>query len=50
MGIRTGAEFIARLRDTREVWLGSERDRQELLKEARCIAQLYWNGWDAMLQ
>src|SRR5262249_15114065 len=25
MGVRTGEEFIARLRDSREVWLGDER-------------------------
>ena len=25
MGVRTGAEFIAGLRDRREVWLGNER-------------------------
>jgi pyrroloquinoline-quinone synthase len=39
----TGRKMIERL-------LTSERDRQEFLKEARCAAELYWQGWDAMLQ
>lgn len=28
----------------------SDRDRHEFLKEAGCVAELYWKGWDAMLQ
>jgi pyrroloquinoline quinone (PQQ) biosynthesis protein C len=40
---QTGRKLIERL-------LTTERDRQEFLKEARCIGQLYWKGWDAMLQ
>ena len=32
-----------------ELLLTTERDRQEFLKEARCAAELYWQGWDAML-
>jgi len=39
----TGRKMIERL-------LTTERDRQEFLKEARCAAELYWKGWDAMLQ
>ena len=40
---KTGRKLIEKL-------LTSERDRQEFLKEARCLAELYWKGWDAMLQ
>jgi pyrroloquinoline quinone (PQQ) biosynthesis protein C len=40
---QTGRKMIERL-------LTTERDRQEFLKEARCAAELYWKGWDAMLQ
>jgi pyrroloquinoline quinone (PQQ) biosynthesis protein C len=39
----TGRKLIDRL-------LRTERDQQEFLKEAHCIAELYWKGWDAMLQ
>lgn len=39
----TGRKMIERL-------LTTERDQQEFLTEARCIAELYWKGWDAMLQ
>ncbi len=39
----TGRKMIERL-------LTTERDRQEFLKEARCAAELYWKGWDTMLQ
>lgn len=38
----TGKKLIARL-------LTTDRDQQEFLKDARCIAELYWKGWDAML-
>jgi len=30
MGVRTGAEFMAGLRDSREVWLGAERVKEFL--------------------
>lgn len=39
---QTGHKLIEQL-------LTTERDRQEFLKEARCTAELYWKGWDAML-
>jgi pyrroloquinoline quinone (PQQ) biosynthesis protein C len=39
---QTGRKLIEQL-------LTTERDRQEFLKEARCAAELYWKGWDAML-
>ena len=45
--------------DTQTFWqeigkISSEFDisnhHQEFLKEAGCVAELYWKGWDAMLQ
>jgi pyrroloquinoline quinone (PQQ) biosynthesis protein C len=30
--------------------LTTERERLEFLKEAQCMAELYWKGWDTMLQ
>lgn len=39
---QTGRKLVEQL-------LTTERDRQEFLKEARCAAELYWRGWDAML-
>lgn len=39
---QTGRKLINRL-------LIAERERQEFLREARCVAELYWKGWDAML-
>ncbi len=39
---QTGRKLIERL-------LTTERERQEFLREARCVAELYWKGWDAML-
>jgi len=40
---QTGRKLIERL-------LTMERERREFLIEARCLAELYWKGWDAMLQ
>ena len=40
---QTGRKLIDRL-------LTTDRDRQEFVKEVRCAAELYWKGWDAMLQ
>lgn len=39
----TGRKLIDRL-------LTTDCDRQEFVKEVRCAAELYWKGWDAMLQ
>jgi pyrroloquinoline quinone (PQQ) biosynthesis protein C len=39
----TGKKLIERL-------LTTDHDQREFLKEACCIAELYWKGWDAMLQ
>ncbi|MEW6105505.1 MAG: iron-containing redox enzyme family protein [Bacillota bacterium] len=39
---QTGRKLIEKL-------LTTERDRQEFLTEARCLATLYWKGWDAMM-
>ncbi len=39
----TGKKLMERL-------LTTDHDQREFLKEARCIAELYWKGWDAMLQ
>jgi pyrroloquinoline quinone (PQQ) biosynthesis protein C len=38
----TGRKLIERL-------LTADRDHQEFLKEARCMGDLYWKGWDAMI-
>ncbi|MGE0825915.1 MAG: TenA family transcriptional regulator [Candidatus Binatia bacterium] len=38
----TGRKLIDRL-------LTTDRERQEFLKEARCMNELYWKGWDAMV-
>lgn len=40
---KTGRKLIDRM-------LTTERDRQEFLKEARCMGELYWKGWDAMVR
>ncbi len=40
---KTGRKLVDRL-------LVDDRDRQEFLVEARCMAELYWRGWDAMMQ
>lgn len=40
---QTGRQLIERL-------LTTDREQREFLKEARCLAELYWKGWDAMLQ
>jgi pyrroloquinoline quinone (PQQ) biosynthesis protein C len=38
----TGRELIARL-------LSSDVEQREFLAHARCMAELYWRGWDSML-
>jgi pyrroloquinoline quinone (PQQ) biosynthesis protein C len=38
----TGKKLVGRL-------LTTDRAQVEFLKEARCMAELYWKGWDAML-
>ncbi len=40
---KTGRKLIDRM-------LTTDREREEFLKEARCMAELYWKGWDAMMQ
>ena len=55
MGIRTGAQFIAGLRDNREVWLGNERVRDVTTHPAFCapiksLARLYDMQHDPGLQ
>ena len=40
---QTGRKLIDRL-------LATEQERAEFIKEVRCAAELYWKGWDAMLQ
>ena len=40
---KTGRKLIDRM-------LTTAREREEFLKEARCMAELYWKGWDAMMQ
>ena len=40
---KTGRKLIDRM-------LTADREREEFLKEARCLAELYWKGWDAMMQ
>ena len=40
---QTGRKLIDRL-------LTTDQEREEFIKEARCAAELYWKGWDAMLQ
>jgi pyrroloquinoline quinone (PQQ) biosynthesis protein C len=40
---KTGKKLIDRM-------LTTAREREEFLKEARCMAELYWKGWDAMMQ
>lgn len=40
---QTGRKLIERL-------LTTDRERREFLTEARCLAELYWEGWDAMLR
>jgi 4-hydroxyphenylacetate 3-monooxygenase len=54
MGVRTGAEFLAGLRDEREVWLGGERVRDVTVHPllgrcARTIAELYDLQRDAVM-
>jgi 4-hydroxyphenylacetate 3-monooxygenase len=54
MGVRTGAEFLAALRDGREVWLGGERvadvtTHPLLGRCARSVAELYDLQHDAAL-
>lgn len=39
---QTGRQLVEQL-------LTTERDRLEFLTEARCTANLYWRGWDAMM-
>ncbi len=55
MGIRTGAEFIAGLRDNREVWVGNERVQDVTTHPAfqasiESLAQLYDMQHDPELQ
>jgi 4-hydroxyphenylacetate 3-monooxygenase len=55
MGIRTGAEFIAGLKDNREVWLGDERVNDVTTHPAfrasiESLARLYDMQHDAVLQ
>ena len=40
---KTGRKLIDRM-------LTTAREREEFLKEARCMGELYWKGWDAMIQ
>lgn len=55
MGIRTGAEFIAGLKDSREVWLGDERVKDVTIHPAfrasiESLARLYDMQHDPALQ
>jgi pyrroloquinoline quinone (PQQ) biosynthesis protein C len=40
---KTGRKLVDRL-------MADDRHREEFLLEARCMAELYWRGWDAMMQ
>lgn len=47
--IEADREHAAAGRAIADRLLTTERERVEFLREAECVGQLYWRGWDAML-
>jgi pyrroloquinoline-quinone synthase len=48
--IEADKEHAATGRKIADRLLVSDRDRREFIVEAACIGELYWKGWDAMLE
>ncbi len=48
--IEADKEHAAAGRKIADRLLANDRDRREFLTEAQCVGELYWKGWDAMLE